>query len=154
MTIELTQQIFNLVIVPLLAILTAYIISFLNAKKAKIAEEIDNETIQKYIGLLNDIIIACVVTTNQTYVNELKEKNAFTIEAQKEAFEKTFNAVKAIISEEMVVVLSTLYEDLDLYIAQQIEFMVYTNKSNFTNDMENFWRENPIAPPIDYTYNE
>jgi len=128
MTIELLQQIFNLVLVPLLAILTTYVIKLVNAQTEKIKESTDNELVQKYVTILNDLIVACVMATNQTYVDALKDQNAFTEEAQKKAFEMTFNAIKEILTEEAQAILSLVYEDLDAYIKQQIEFVVKANK--------------------------
>jgi len=36
--------------------------------------------------MLNKTIATTVTAVNQTYVDDLKNKNAFTVEAQKEAF--------------------------------------------------------------------
>ena len=78
---EIIIQIFQLCIIPLLGILTKY-----------------NETAQKYTTMIFDTIAKCVIATNQTYVNSLKEQNAFDAEAQKTAFNKTMNAVLEILS--------------------------------------------------------
>ena len=130
MTIEFLQQLFNLVLVPLLAILTAYIVKLINTQSEKLKSSIDNEIVIKYIGFLNDLIVTCVMATNQTYVDALKDQNAFTEEAQKQAFEMTYNTIKNILSDEMEKVLSMVYEDLDSYIKEQIEFRVKCCKNN------------------------
>jgi hypothetical protein len=52
------------------------------------------------MDMLTDTIINCVIATNQTYVEALKNKNAFDAEAQKEAFERTYRAVLDILSKE------------------------------------------------------
>lgn len=129
MTLEFIQQLFDLVLVPLLAILTIYFVKFVNIQTEKIKAATDNELLQKYVGSLNDIITACVVATNQTYVDAMKGQNAFDKEAQQKAFDMTFNAVKEILSEEAEKVLSMVYEDLDMFIKQQIEFIVKMNKT-------------------------
>lgn len=129
MTLEFIQQLFDLVLVPLLAILTVYFVKFVNIQTEKIKATTDNELLQKYVGSLNDIITACVVATNQTYVDAMKGQNAFDKEAQQKAFDMTFNAVKEILSEEAEKVLSMVYEDLNMFIKQQIEFMVKMNKT-------------------------
>jgi hypothetical protein len=46
-------------------------------------------------------ISTCVIATNQTYVESLKQQGKFDAEAQKEAFAKTYNAVIAVLSEEV-----------------------------------------------------
>lgn len=144
------EQIFITIIIPLLGILTVFIINCINKYTAKLKAETDNELAIKYIGILNDIIVACVVATNQTYVNSLKEQNKFDAEAQKIAFEMTYKAVTEILSDEMVSILSELYEDLDQYIRNQIEFIVNTNKQSFFNERQ--WNEEN-EPIMDYNYN-
>lgn len=123
------EQIFITIIIPLLGILAIYVIKCVNAQAEKIKSQTDNELVIKYVDLLNDIIESCVVATNQTYVDALKAQGKFDKEAQKIAFEKTYNAVKEIISDEMVNVLAEVYEDLDAYIIALIEFMVKNYKT-------------------------
>jgi hypothetical protein len=127
--IELLNQIFQVCIVPLLGVLTAYIIKYINTKSAELESSSDNETQKKYIQLLSDTITQCVVATNQTYVDSLKDKDAFNADAQKEAFTKTYNAVMNILSQDAKVYLTETFGDLELYITQQIEATVNTAKS-------------------------
>lgn len=122
------EQIFITIIIPLLGILTVYIIKCVNVQADKIKSQTNNELIIKYVDMLNSIIATCVVATNQTYVDALKAQGKFDKEAQKIAFEKTYNAVKDILSEEMTIILTEAYEDLDAYIMAQIEFMVKNYK--------------------------
>jgi hypothetical protein len=49
----------------------------------------DNELADKYVQMLTDTITACVIATNQTYVEPLKKQGKFDAEAQKHAFELT-----------------------------------------------------------------
>jgi hypothetical protein len=62
--------------------------------------KVENDKADKYIAMLDDTICACVIATSQTYVEALKKENAFTKEAQLEAFDKTFNAVMKVLSED------------------------------------------------------
>ena len=78
--------------------------------------------------MLIDIIEACVITTNQTYVNSLKEQGNFGKEEQEIAFQKTYDAVKNLVTVEMGEVLSEVYKDLDFYIKQKIEETVNVTK--------------------------
>ena len=94
---EMLKQIFQVCIIPLLGILTVYIVKFINAKSEELKATANNELYQKYITLLTDTITSCVIATNQTYVDALKDKNAFDKEAQKEAFNYGYPAF----SEEM-----------------------------------------------------
>jgi hypothetical protein len=83
---EMLQKIFEVCIIPLLGILTTYIILFINKKSKELQDSTDNELYKKYIDMLEQTVINCVIATNQTYVDALKERNAFDAEAQKEAF--------------------------------------------------------------------
>lgn len=124
----LLQQIFEVCIVPLLGILTAFLIQYINAKKVEISTNVDNKLADKYINMLADTITKCVIATNQTYVDSLKDKEVFTVEAQKEAYQKTMDAVMAILSEEAKTYLTNTFGDLETYLQTQIEATVSANK--------------------------
>lgn len=119
--LPLLYQILEICLIPLLGVLTAYIIKYINYKSNEIQEKVENNTADKYIQMLTDTISACVLATNQTYVEALKKDNAFTVEAQKEAFNLTFNAIMAVLTEDAKKYLSTIYGDLDTYITNKIE---------------------------------
>ena len=95
--LEMLQQIFQVCIIPLLGVLTTYLVMFIKNKSAALQEQTDNELYKKYIALLDETITKCVIATNQTYVEALKDKNAFDPEAQKKAFEMTYQSVLAIL---------------------------------------------------------
>jgi len=122
------QQIFELLIVPLLAVITVFLVRWFTAQAEDLKKKTDNEITQKYIDLLNNTIVTCVTATNQTYVNALKDKNMFDKAAQEEAFRRTFEAVQEILSEEAKVYLNEIYNDLNEYIVNQIEATVNYEK--------------------------
>ena len=126
--LALLYQILEVCIIPLLGILTAYFVKWVNAKSVEIQNKVDNDTADKYIAMLDDTICACVIATTQTYVEALKKENAFTKEAQKEAFNLTFNAVMAVLTDEAKAYLSEIYGDLTAYITNKIEAEVSLNK--------------------------
>ena len=126
--LKLLQEIFTVCIIPLLGILTKYLITYIDTKKNIAIDQNINEIQKKYITLLAETIKTCVIATNQTYVDALKEKDAFTPEAQKEAFNKTLNAVLAILGEEGQKYLTEVYGDLNEYIINQIQAEVKANK--------------------------
>lgn len=128
MTIELITQIFELVIIPLLGIVTTYIVKLVNKKMTEIDVSVDNELASKYIAMLDKTISECVLATNQTYVESLKNKGEFTTEAQKEAFEKTFNTVVEILGDDAIEYLREAVGDLTVYIENKIEAEVKLNK--------------------------
>ena len=127
-TIELINNIFNACIVPLLGVLTLFIIKLLEKKSQEIQETIDNDLVRKYVEMLIEIVTSCVITTKQTYVDTLKDKNAFDKEAQEEAFSQTYQNVMALLSDEAKRVLSEVYKDLPLLVNQLIEQKVAETK--------------------------
>lgn len=127
--LPILYQIVEVCIVPLLGVLTAYIVKFIKAKSAEIQNKVDNDTADKYIAMLDDTISACVIATTQTYVEALKKENAFTKEAQQEAFDLTFNAVMDVLADDAKEYLTNIYGDLSTYISNKIEAEVNLNKS-------------------------
>jgi hypothetical protein len=112
-----------------LGLLTAYVIKFINAKSAELQAKVENDTADKYIAMLDSTICACVIATTQTYVDALKKDNAFTKEAQIEAFNLTFNAVMSVLTDEAKKYLTSIYGDLNAYITNKIEAEVQINKN-------------------------
>lgn len=126
---EILQNLFVVVIIPLLGLVTKYVVQFFAVKNEEIKATTDNEIFKKYFDMLNKTITNCVIATNQTYVDALKDKNAFTVEAQKEALQRTYNAIMAILSEDAKDYLTNTTGDLQSYIMNLIEAQVKENKS-------------------------
>ena len=122
------QSIWQLCIIPLLTVLTAYIVKFINKKSESLQKTTDNELYKKYIALLDETISKCVIATNQTYVDSLKNQNAFTKEAQEEAFKRSYDAVMSILSLEAKTYLENVVGDLNVYITNTIQAQVKMNK--------------------------
>ena len=126
--LNLLYQILEVCIIPLLGILTAYFVKFINIKSSEIQNKVKNDNADKYIAMVADTVSACVIATNQTYVEELKKQNAFTVEAQKEAFKITYDAVMAILTDEAKTYLTEIYGDISAYITTKIEAEVNMRK--------------------------
>ena len=116
MTMALLAEIMEVVVIPLLGILTAYVVKLVNTKIADINKERDNVLEEKYLTMLGATISDCVTATTQTYVESLKKQGKFNAEAQKEAFNQTYTAVMNILSEEAKKYLTVAVGDLNLYI--------------------------------------
>ncbi len=129
MGMEMLAEIFEVCIIPLLGVLTAYFIKFVNAKAAEIGTKVENETQKKYIEMLNSTITDCVIATTQTYVDSLKKQDAFDAEAQKVAFTMTYESVVKLLTDEATEYLNEAVGDLQLYITQKIEAEVNLNKT-------------------------
>lgn len=128
MTTEMLQQIFELVLIPLLSVLVGFLVKYIQAKSNEIAAKVDNDLAKKYIKMFTDTVTTCVIATKQTYVESLKGQDAFTEEAQKKAFEMTKTAVLAVLSEEARKYLESMVGDFNAYLDQTIETTVNETK--------------------------
>lgn len=126
--LNLLYEILEVCIIPLLGLLTVYVVKFIKIKSDEISKKANNETANKYIDLLSNTISDCVIATNQTYVEALKKENAFTAEAQKEAFKLTYEAVMSVLTDDAKVYLTSIYGDLTAYITTKIEAEVNLSK--------------------------
>ena len=127
-TIELLGKIFELCIIPLLGILVPFVIQWIRTKSAALVASADNDLSNKYIAMLTDTVTNAVIAVKQTYVDALKGKNAFTAEAQQEAFTMAYTAVLNNLTDEAKVYLNEAYGDLESYIKVLIEAKVHENK--------------------------
>lgn len=121
MSTETLNQIFQLCVIPILGILTTFVVEFLRAKSKEIINNLDSDVAKKYTAMITNTVIDCVIATNQTYVEALKKQGKFDEEAQKVAFEKTLNAVLGILSDEAKDYIKETTGDLNLYLSQLIE---------------------------------
>nr|DAZ72800.1 MAG TPA: hypothetical protein [Caudoviricetes sp.] len=125
---NVVKQIFELVVFPLLGIGTTYLIVLINAKIKELKKQSDSDLEKKYLDMLNNTIVDCVLATNQTYVNELKKQGKFDLDAQKIAFQKTYENVMALLTDEAKKYLSKALGDLQTYVNNKIEAEVLLNK--------------------------
>ena len=126
--LDLLYQILEVCIIPLLGVLTAFIVKFIRVKSNEITMKVENDKADKYVNMLANTISECVIATNQTYVEALKKENAFTAEAQKQAFQMTLDSVMAVLTDEAKDYLVQIYGDLSAYIATKIEAEVNLSK--------------------------
>lgn len=128
MTLELLFQIFELCIVPLLAVLTGYLVQWIRVKTAEATEKNQKDVFDKYITMLGETITKCVSATNQTYVDALKQAGSFDVEAQKHAFDMTLTAVMSVLGKDAIEYLTAIYGDLTSYLTTLIEAEVKAQK--------------------------
>ena len=122
------SQLFEIVIFPLLAIGTVYLISLIKVKIQELKQKKDNEMYTKYLGMLETTIIDCVLSTTQTYVEALKKEGKFDANAQKIAFTKTYTNVMAILNKDAKEYLKEAIGDLETYVYNKIEAEVNLTK--------------------------
>ena len=125
---ELLQQLFELVLFPLMGIGTVYLIALISSKIKQIKQKTDNDLLDKYLSMLENTITDCVIATTQTYVDSLKKQGAFDADAQKVAFTKSYTYVMRILTEDAKEYLEQALGDLESYIYNKIESEVALNK--------------------------
>lgn len=108
----------------LLTALTGFLISFIDKKKKALQATTDSAMAKKYMQMVADTIKKCVIATNSNMVDNLKKQNAFTVEAQKEAFANTFNNVMSILGEDALIYLEEITGDTVKYIENAITAQV------------------------------
>ncbi len=128
MDAQLVAQIFQICIIPLLGILTTFLVAWIKSKKDALKQQTDSELAKKYLDMLDNTITDCVIAMNQTYVNSLKQQGKFDSEAQKKAFTDVYNKVIAILGQDAIEYLNSAVGDLNEYISSKIEKEVSTNK--------------------------
>lgn len=125
---ETLSTILKVVLVPILPLLTTYIIYWLKIKVDELKEKINNEKFNKYLDILHELITSNVMMVNQTFVDALKKDGIFTKENQKEAFNLVKTNVLISLTKVGYNVLANVIEDLDTYINTEIEAAVRLNK--------------------------
>lgn len=125
---EIITQLFNLIIFPLLTIGGIYLITLIKAKFQQIKLEKNDDLYTKYLTMLENTITSCVLATTQTYVDSLKQQGKFDVEAQKEAFRRTYSNVLTILTEDAKQYLTAVFGDLETYITAKIEAEVNRTK--------------------------
>ncbi|MGN0518050.1 MAG: hypothetical protein ACI4II_04940 [Acutalibacteraceae bacterium] len=116
-----------------ISVATTYIVTFLKKKGVQIATQTENSKAQKYINEATDAIATAVTAVSQTYVDALKNDNAFTKEAQEEALNRAMNTAVAIMSAEAKEFIITAYGDLNNYLTAKIEENVRLQKSDIAS---------------------
>jgi hypothetical protein len=125
---DIVIQIIEVCIIPLFGILTKYLVDFLTAKRDELNSKTNNEIAKKYTDMIYQTVVDCVIATNQTYVDSLKKSGSFDEAAQKEAFNRTMNAVLAILGDDAKDYIQQATGDLNTYLTQLIESEVNKHK--------------------------
>lgn len=125
---EIIAQLFEVIIFPLLSIGTIYLINLIKVKIQELKQKKNDDLYHKYLDMLEDTIVQCVLATTQTYVESLKKEGTFDADAQKVAFTKTYTNVMKILSDEAKEYLTEALGDLEAYVYNRIEANVKLTK--------------------------
>lgn len=122
--LEFLQNLLIAVITAAVPVATAFLCRWLTSLYESNKTKVKNEKAQVVLGQVTDMIVAAVETTTSTYVKQLKAENIFNAEAQKEAFNKTFETVKKQLTEESQKIIVEVYGDVETYLTNKIEQFV------------------------------
>jgi len=116
------------VIVAAVPVITTYLCNYLKAKKEEAKAKTTNETAKALIDGALDAVVKAVAVTNQTYVDALKKSGEFSPENQREAFRRSFETAKQLLTQEAADYIETAYGSLQEWLTNQIEAQVKESK--------------------------
>ena len=125
---EVLQNVLYVIISAAVPVLTAFACKYLQSLYEKNKDKIKNEKVQIVLGQVADMITSAVETTTSTYVKELKANDLFDADAQKEAFNKTYEAVTKQLTDDAKKIIIETYGDIATYLTNQIEQKVEASK--------------------------
>ena len=116
------------ILIPLLITIITICICTMTSKIAKSAAESAPSKYSEMIYALENIIGKAVITTNQTFVNELKRQGKFDKEAMEEAYRRTYESIVASLSQSFFEYIDEETVDIDVLLKNMIETSVNWNK--------------------------
>lgn len=125
---ELISDLLVAVVTVCVPIFTAYVVKAIQKAGENAAADTEDLKVRGYIEEITAAIAQAVSCTSQTYVDALKEKGKFTLEAQKEALQKSIETAKAILSPAALEFIDDVYGDFVEYITPKIEAEVRKQK--------------------------
>lgn len=111
----------GVIVTGLISWATTKLIALMNSK-------IKDTQVKRWATDLTSIIMNSVLTVTQTYVDNLKKENAFTKEAQKEAFDKCLALIQNQLTPELKKYIEDNFGDIQVYLKTQIEAMIKSLK--------------------------
>ena len=121
---EFLQNILYAIITAAVPVLTVYACKALQSLYDNNKNKIKNENVKETLNLVTDMIVAAVETTSNTYVKQLKAENLFDADAQKKAFDLTYETVKKQLTTESSAIIESAYGDVEAYLTSKIEQFV------------------------------
>ena len=116
------------ILIPLLITIITICICAMTSKVAKDATRLAPSKYSEIIYGLENIVNKAVITTNQTFVNELKKQGKFDKEAMQEAYKRTYESIIASLSQSFFEYIDEQNVDIDALLKNMIETSVNWNK--------------------------
>ena len=119
------------ILIPILITVITICICIMTNNVAKKAAESAPEKYQDIIYGLESIVGKAVITTNQTFVDELKKQGKFDKDAMKLAFDKTYESVIHSLSQSFYEYIEDENIDINALLTQCIEQSVNWNRREY-----------------------
>ena len=116
------------ILIPILITIITICICMMTSKVAKDAARTAPSKYSEIIYGLENIVSKAVITTNQTFVNELKKQGKFDKEAMQEAYKRTYESIVASLSQSFFEYIDEENVDIDALLKNMIETSVNWNK--------------------------
>ena len=116
------------ILIPLLITIITICVCTMTSKIAKNAAESAPSKYSEIIYGLENVVNKAVITTNQTFVNELKKQGKFDKEAMQEAYRRTYESIIASLSQSFFEYIDEEAVDIDALLKNMIETSVNWNK--------------------------
>lgn len=126
--LETANEVCQVLLPLVLTALSVTLISYVNTKLEEGKKMSESDLTDKYLTMLQGTIEDAVLATTQTYVEALKNQNMFDKEAQKHAFELTYDAIMKVLTDDAKKYIESAVGDLETYITNKIESTVKLSK--------------------------
>jgi len=126
---ELLMTLIQVVIIPAIPVLVAFLVKLLKAKAQQTTVKVNNELVRQYLQEAIDAVLQAVTYTAQTYVDSLKKQGKFDAEAQKIAFNTAKDIALQLLTEDAKNLITDLYGDLTVWLDTKIEQTVKEQKT-------------------------
>lgn len=124
------------ILIPLLITIITICICIVTSKVAKDTARLAPSKYSEIIYALENIVNKAVITTNQTFVNELKKQGKFDKEAMQEAYRRTYESIVASLSQSFFEYIDEENVDIDMLLKNMIETSVNWNKITVMEPVE------------------
>lgn len=125
---EILNNIIYTLVTTLLPLLITYVVLIAKNKLKEMTNKIENEETREALQRLNSLIGDAIIDTTNNFTIKLKEDGKWTNETAQEALEKSLETVKAQLTEDMKVMITEKYNDLEAYLKAQIIAMYEKDK--------------------------
>lgn len=125
---EILKEVIMSVVTIMITIISGCITRVITIKINDLSTKLKDNRKAEFLNWVNSIIIQCVDTTTQTYIDNLKQTGDFNAEAQKEAFNRTMTNITNLLSEADTAQLGGYVGDVSTWITTSIESYIKNSK--------------------------